>query len=131
MANILKWYGDKVNQAVLEAGKKVIEQGCVIIESDTKASIGLVPPPAPPGHPPAAPTGALRRSITHDPSEVIAGKIVGRVGTNLEYARRVCLGFVGIDSLGRHYNQAPRPYLRPALEKNRSKIEGLFKDLIK
>jgi len=35
-------------------------------------------------------------------------------GTNLEYARRIEHGFVGKDSLGRSYNQAPKPYLHPA-----------------
>jgi len=41
------------------------------------------------------------------------------------------MGFVGADALGRIYNQSPKPYLRPALEKNRSAILGLFRDLIK
>jgi hypothetical protein len=27
------------------------------------------------------------------------------------------LGFVGVDSLGRHYHQAPFPHFRPALGK--------------
>jgi hypothetical protein len=36
------------------------------------------------------------------------------VGTNLVYARRIEHGFVGQDSLGRSYNQAPKPYLHPA-----------------
>lgn len=31
-------------------------------------------------------------------------------------ARRLELGFVGKDSRGRHYNQAPRPHWRPAIE---------------
>lgn len=36
------------------------------------------------------------------------------VGTNVVYGRRVELGFVGRDSLGRRYNQAAKPYLYPA-----------------
>jgi len=52
--------------------------------------------------------------------------MIGQVGTNLEYARRLELGFVGIDAKGRKYDQAPRPYLRPALEKNRENIKRLF-----
>lgn len=39
-----------------------------------------------------------------------------KVGTNVEYARRLELGFYGADKLGRVYNQPPRPYLRPALQ---------------
>ncbi|MGV9878670.1 hypothetical protein [Streptomyces sp. NPDC003006] len=29
--------------------------------------------------------------------------------------RRLEFGFVGVDSLGRHYNQRPFPHLRPAV----------------
>ena len=35
-------------------------------------------------------------------------------GFSPAYARRIEFGFVGLDSLGRYYNQAPRPYMRPA-----------------
>ncbi|RFC66451.1 HK97 gp10 family phage protein [Fulvimarina endophytica] len=31
-----------------------------------------------------------------------------------QYARRIEYGFVGVDSLGRYYDQQPRPYLRMA-----------------
>ena len=36
------------------------------------------------------------------------------VGSDNPYARRIELGFTGYDSLGRYYDQAPRPYLLPA-----------------
>jgi len=35
--------------------------------------------------------------------------------TNHPAARRLEYGFVGTDSLGRNYNQAPRPHMRPAV----------------
>lgn len=41
------------------------------------------------------------------------------VGTNKPQARRLEYGFVGADSLGRHYNQAPRPHVRPAVDEVR------------
>lgn len=44
------------------------------------------------------------------------------IGTDVEYARRIEFGFVGADSLGRVYNQAAQPYLRPALDENESAI---------
>ena len=60
-------------------------------------------------------TGTLRRSITSWEAE--DGSLAIAVGSRgVPYARRIELGFVGVDSLGRHYNQAPRPYLRPALD---------------
>lgn len=62
-------------------------------------------------------TGTLRRSI-HTETGGDANSAWADVGTNVPYARRLELGFVGVDRLGRHYNQQPRPYLRPALDKN-------------
>jgi len=124
MKNVL-WYGVKVVQKINKENKKIILKACLMVERDAKKSIGLVPSPSPPGHAPAAPTGRLRSSITHE----VEGT-TGRVGTNVEYARRVELGFVGADSLGRVYNQSPRPYLRPALHKNEKAIRQMFKKII-
>ncbi|MGW6021267.1 HK97 gp10 family phage protein [Streptomyces sp. NPDC055214] len=41
--------------------------------------------------------------------------IVGEAGTNAPQGRRLEFGFVGVDSLGRHYNQPPFPHLGPAV----------------
>jgi hypothetical protein len=38
------------------------------------------------------------------------------VGPSMEYSARLEFGFVGVDALGRSYNQAPRPYMTPAAE---------------
>jgi hypothetical protein len=38
------------------------------------------------------------------------------VGPDVPYGRRIELGFIGTDSLGRKYHQGPRPYLRPAFD---------------
>jgi len=40
-------------------------------------------------------------------------------GFDPAYARRIELGFVGTDSLGRNYHQAPQPYMRPAFEEQK------------
>jgi hypothetical protein len=37
-----------------------------------------------------------------------------KYGFDPAYARRLELGFIGTDSLGRHYHQPPFPYMRPA-----------------
>ena len=57
-------------------------------------------------------TGLLRNSYTH---EIIKekNKIVGIVGTNLEYAPPVELGSI---------NQRPQPHLRPAFKNNQELI---------
>lgn len=44
------------------------------------------------------------------------------VGTNVEYARRLELGFTGTDSRGRRYHQPARPYLRSALDSQRQNV---------
>lgn len=38
-------------------------------------------------------------------------------GTTAPYARRIELGFVGADSLGRVYNQPPYPYFAPGVRR--------------
>lgn len=53
-----------------------------------------------------------------------------RIGSVVEYAARVELGFVGTDSLGRSYSQAPKPYLQPALESNKEQIIQIIQDAI-
>lgn len=42
--------------------------------------------------------------------------ITGEVGSAAPQARRLEFGFVGVDSLGRHYSQRPYPHLGPAVE---------------
>ena len=89
-------------------------------------------------------TGALRRSITSK-VEVIDDSITGVVYTPLEYAPYVEYG-TGLfaeeggrmdvpwnyqDDKGVWHStsgQKPQPYLRPALEENREKINRLFKE---
>jgi len=41
------------------------------------------------------------------------GATAATIGTNAVQARRLEFGFVGADSLGRVYNQAPLPHWRP------------------
>lgn len=75
-------------------------------------------------------TGTLRRSIR---AEAVGGSVL--VGTELPYARRIEFGFNGTDSRGRTYHQAPRPYLRPALDENKDRVTAAIaaaaKDLLK
>jgi len=60
-------------------------------------------------------TGRLNTSITHRVS-IDGRNVIGVVGTNVPYARRLELGFSGTDSKGRNINQGARPFLRPALK---------------
>lgn len=63
---------------------------------------------------PNAPTGDYRRSIS---MRVERGAwTTGHVGTNKPQGRRLELGFVGPDSLGRHFPYRPYPHFGPAMD---------------
>jgi len=161
MAESFKWYGKEVSDAVAKRLMDAIKTGCYLVETDAKESMkpgsgkeykrgGKIHTASAPGEPPAVDTGRLRASISSNwtgsgmakgkvesPAEADDGvgqpakELTGVVGSNVEYARRLELGFVGADSLGRIYNQLPRPYLRPALHKNEKEILKSFKNIIK
>lgn len=99
-----------------------------LIEGETIRSISVGQPvrrtkgghlvgldPSAEGQPPHVLLGRLRQSITHLILRE-TGRVIARIGTNVEYARRLELGFIGTDARGRNIHQGPRPYLRPALE---------------
>lgn len=72
----------------------------------------------------------LARSIHSEIMESRPKYCEGATGTNLDYARRVELGFVGVDALGRQYNQAAQPYLRPAFdEKKQEAVKDMGENL--
>ena len=117
---------DDVNQAM--------EQACILVDNEAKIKCPVD-------------NGLLRNSITHyiedNPNELI-----GVVGTNVEYAPYVEFGTGIYSSLGNGrqdrwkykdakgewhstIGQHPQPYLQPALEENRRKIEKMFKEQIK
>jgi len=69
--------------------------------------------PSEPGQPPRVLHGLLRQSVSWR-TEVRRGSITVYIGANTKYARALELG----NPKG---NLKPRPYLRPALAKNREK----------
>jgi len=66
----------------------------------------------------AVDTGRLRASITHE-IEITKNEVVGRIGTNVDYA---IVQEYGSSKMAAH------PYLRPSLRKNLGKIKALFKE---
>jgi len=78
------------------------------------------------GQGPQVRTGAYVRSINLEVSP--SG---WRVYTNAPQARRLEYGFVGTDSLGRHYSQAPLPHWRPAAAEMRKASVQELKSLPK
>ena len=118
----------------LEDVNQAMEQACILVENEAKIKCPVD-------------NGLLRNSITHyiedNPNE-----LVGVVGTNVEYAPYVEFGTGFYSSLGNGrqdrwkykdakgewhstIGQHPQPYLQPALEENRRKIEKMFKEQVK
>jgi hypothetical protein len=119
--NILDTVERRMLAAVLIIEEAIVEKvnkGQPIRQTASGTIVGLAP--SAPGDPPKVLTGRLKQSWGHD---VIRRKasVVGRVGTDVVYDPRLELGFVGTDSLGRNYNQAPRPHVRPAFEETKRK----------
>lgn len=65
---------------------------------------------------PRAVTGDYRRSINMELVRTPLGS-GAVIGTSAPQGRRLEYGFVGTDSLGRHYNQPPFPHFAPPLPK--------------
>jgi len=106
----LKWYGKQVKEEVRRKCARNLRDTCLFLEGHIKKSFGKSP--SAPGEPPGVISGTLKRSITNE----VEG-LTGRVGTNVEYGKYLELGTEHI---------APRPFLRPALESNRTKIKEMM-----
>lgn len=116
--------------------EKVVGQACGIVQKDIMESMRDTPTqsigyhtynkkelhyPSLPNNPPAVDTGTLRRSITFD-VETDESKVTGRVGsTILDPPYGVYLEF-------RTSRMIQRPWLKPALERNREVIKEHIKE---
>jgi len=129
--SILTWNAGQVQQAMADKAERGMTLACIYVEGEAKEMVsrGNIggDNPSLPGEPPKTVSGTLRANISHAVVRS-ADTITGSVGVreNVAYARRLELGFVGTDSLGRNYDQAPRPFLRPALLRSRDKIVELI-----
>lgn len=98
--------------------EKAITRGTIRVQREARRLVSRFPSPPPslPGEPPHLDTGTLSRSIDMETFRVRRTReFVGRVGSNLKYARALELGYPP-------NNLDERPYLRPALDKHRRKI---------
>ena len=91
------------------AARRALTSGAMIILNDAKRDAPWK-------------SGTLKRSLHIEPDPDHRGGVAVLIGTNVPYAARLEFGFVGADSLGRIYNQAARPYLRPAMDNNREAV---------
>ena len=85
-------------------------------------------------------TGNLRDHIHQEPLIDQPEKQIQQVAPMFEadnkwgfdpaYARRIEYGFVGQDSLGRTYNQAAQPYMRPAFDSKQAEATKTIKESV-
>lgn len=91
-----RWYGDSVLASMNGKVTRAITKACAQIEGESKKDCPVD-------------TGRLRSSLTHE-IESTPFLVVGRTGSNVEYAKYVELGT---------YKMRARPYLLPAFERNK------------
>lgn len=80
--------------------------------------------PSRPGEPPRKVSGRLQRSIAKDVYYYV-DRVVGRVGSNVRYARPLEEGWSGVDVRGRRRTLLARPYLVSTLERERDRLMRL------
>jgi len=117
--------GDRLGRAVM-AGGFVLEAE-VKISMSSQAHSGRVygnHQASAAGETPAVDTGAYVNSIVTQLVNSNETEAFAEVGTGSVQAMRLEYGFVGRDSLGRLYNQLPRPHFRPAFDNNVEKIKA-------
>lgn len=130
-ARITAWHADKVEAAALKEQERRMALAVEYVRGMVRRKINRGNRrgnnPSLPGEPPKKVSGDLFRSIA---TKVARGTgrfaVYGVVGSNLPYARRLELGFVGMDKAGRRYDQQPRPYLRPSIAENRDAIKRIL-----
>ena len=139
-----RWRGDELRQVIREANQRRLRAAAIVVQNRAKqllsvagtgirSAAGVVPTPgksrakriygafpSAPGEPPHKQTGRLRGSVTHEQG-ALDGKDVVRIGTNVQYGRRLELGT---------RKMAPRPWLRRALAEMRGQIRAIFQKSI-
>lgn len=133
---ITSWRAAEFQASVAQKVEHGMELACAMLETEAKLSVSISGDhhggdPSAPGEPPHLQSGELRAGISHTVDAFDGQMVRGHLGVLAsspanKYARRLELGFAGVDSLGRHYNQAPRPYLRPAVLRNRDRVVELI-----
>jgi len=126
MKNILS----KRRRNILQKSLKLLNRGALMVEGTAKESIqrgpktgrtytrgGVTHTASASGEPPATDTGFLVSNITHNFAE-LGDKMTAQVLSNAKYSKFLEFGTRKMDE---------RPFLQPALERNKRKIRALFK----
>ena len=80
-----------------------------------------------PGEPPRSHTGVLRTMMLYAFDDAVKSVVIGPALTGRKNVAAV-LEYGGQETTGK--SRAPRPYMRPAFEKQKASIADLFRDLL-
>lgn len=126
---VTRWNDRQIKSTVSKDVARRMDRAVIFLRDEVKRSINRGNPrgtnPSLPGEPPKKVSSRLFQSISKAVI-VLPNEIVGVYGSNVVYALRLELGFTGIDSLGRRYDQAPRPYIRPAYQNNKDRLRKIL-----
>lgn len=100
---------DAMQARVRASTPRLVAEGLVIVQKAGQARTKAV-------------SGTLRRSWRIEGPVVGDDTASGKVGPTVIYARRIELGFRGPDSLGRVYDQAGKPYVKPTVLESIPKV---------
>ena len=129
----------KVTRAVDRAKRQVLSRAGAFIRTTARSSIRRRKTSAPPGRPPHSHTGLLKRFIFFGYDERSESVVVGPLGFKRSNAPNV-LEFGGTATVERRRRGkrirrkvviAKRPYMGPALEKERPKFPQLWRNSVR
>ena len=116
-SNKVKEYVSRGTLMVQNTAKKSIMAGGTGIESK-KYNPTRTHRASAPNNPPASDTGFLVSQITMNVDVKANGTVVGQIISAAPYSKALEFGTV---------NMQPRPFMQPALMKNKRKIQAMFK----
>ena len=132
IANLNK-FNKKLNKILADNKvKDYVTRGTIMVQNDAKKSIlaggtgrtyekyepRRTHRASAPNQPPASDTGFLASNITMDVDVKANGTVVGQIISSAPYSKHLEFGTV---------NMTERPFMQPALQKNKRKIENLFR----
>jgi len=129
----LKAFNKKLNKTLQDNKvKEYVTRGTLMVQNTAKQSIlaggsgktyqkyepRRTHTASAPNQPPASDTGFLASQITMDIDIKSNGTVIGQIISAAPYSKHLEFGTT---------NMTERPFMQPALEKNRRKIENMFK----
>ncbi len=124
-AFVLTWNSNAAAEAVQAAMEAKMATIVEFVKAAVIESLSQGQPASRPGKPPHVLTGELKGTITSG-VQTSKGKVYGRVGSTHPAAARLELGFLSTDARGHKVHQLPRPFLRPAIYKNKQQIREIL-----